>query len=76
VREVSTDDIRKRLEGGFVPFKIRTSDGCQFKVLRREFISVTARRVVVADRKGFANELDPLQIVSIEEARALPAGRD
>ena len=70
---MSTDDIRKRLEGGFVPFKIRTSDGHEFVVPHREFIFVTARRVVVADRKGYVNVLDPLHIVSIEESRALPA---
>ena len=70
---MSTDDIRKRLEGGFAPFKIRTSDGHEFKVPHREFIFVTARRVVVADRKGYVNVLDPLHIVSIEVSRALPA---
>lgn len=69
---MSVDDIRKRLEGGLVPFKIRTSDGCEFKAPHREFVLVTARRVVVADRKGYVNVLDPLHIVSIEESRALP----
>ena len=68
------DDIRKRLEQGFVPLKIRTSDGGEFKVPHREFIMVTQRRVVVADRKGYVNVLDPLHIVSIEEGKALPAG--
>lgn len=70
---MSVDDVRKRLEGGIVPFKIRTSDGCEFKVPHREFVFVTARRVVVADKKGYVNVLDPLHIVSIEESRALPA---
>jgi len=36
----------------------------------------SARRVVVADRKGCVNVLDPLRIAAIEEARALPAGRE
>ena len=71
---MAIDDIRKRLEGGFVPFKVRTSDGHEFKVPHREFIFVTQRRVVIADRRGFVNVLDPLHIVSIEESRALPAG--
>jgi hypothetical protein len=70
---VNVDDIRKRLGRGFVPFKIRTSDGGEFKVPHREFIYVTQRRVVVADRKGYVNVLDPLHIVSIEEAKELPA---
>ena len=66
-------DIQKRLEGGFIPFKIRTSDGCEFLVPHREFVFVTQRRVVVADKKGYVNVLDPLHIVSIEEAKALPS---
>jgi hypothetical protein len=71
---VSVDDLRKRLEGKFVPFKLRTSDGWEIKVPHREFIFLTSRRVVVADRKGYVNVIDPLHIVSIEEARALPTG--
>ena len=60
------------MSGGFVPFTLRTSDGEKFPVLHREFIFLTPRRVVVADRKGYVNVLDPLHIVSIEEPRALP----
>ena len=67
------DDIRKRLQGGFVPFKIRTSDGCEFPVPHREFVYITERRVVVSDQKGYVNVLDPLHIVSIEETHSLPA---
>ena len=73
VGRVNVDDIRKRLEGKFVPFKLRTSDGWKIKVPHREFIMVTQRRVVVADRTGYVNVLDPLHIVSIEEAKELPA---
>jgi hypothetical protein len=70
---MSVDDIRKRIGGPFVPFKIRTSDGGEFEVPHREFIFVTARRVVIADRKGYVNVLDPLHIVSLEERGALPS---
>ena len=66
-------DIQKRLQGGFIPFKIRTSDGCEFLVPHREFVFVTQRRVVVADKKGYVNVLDSLHIASIEEAKALPS---
>jgi len=68
---MSIQDIRKRIEGGFVPFKVRTSDGCEFKVPHREFVYLTQRRVVISDDKGYVNVLDPLHIVSIEEAKAL-----
>jgi hypothetical protein len=66
------DDIRKRLTGGFIPFTIRTSDGEKFRVPHKEFVFVTARRVVVADKRGLVNVLDPLHIVSIQEAKSLP----
>jgi hypothetical protein len=69
---MTIEDIRKRLTGGFVPFMIRTCDGEKFSVPHREFIFVTPKRVVVADRKGYVNVLDPLHIVSIEEGRPLP----
>jgi hypothetical protein len=66
------DDIRKRLTGGFIPFTIRTSDGQSFRVPHKEFVFVTARRVVIADKRGLVNVLDPLHIVSIQEAKSLP----
>ncbi len=53
------DDIRKRLTGGFIPFTIRTSDGEQYQVPHKEFVFVTARRVVVADKRGLVNVLEP-----------------
>jgi hypothetical protein len=70
---MTSEAIRKRLSGGFVPFTIRTSDGESFSVPHREFIFVTPRRVVVADRKGLVNVLDPLHIVSIQERKSLPS---
>jgi len=66
-------DIRSRLKGGFTPFTIRTSDGVTFRVPHREYIFVTPKRVVVADRRRFVNLLDPMHIVSLEEARPLPS---
>lgn len=69
---MTVQDIRERLQGGFVPFKIRTSDGAEFQVPHREFIFLTAKRVVIATAEGFVNVLDPLHIVSLEEARPLP----
>jgi hypothetical protein len=69
---MTIEDVRRRLSGGFIPFLIRTSVGERFRVSHREFIFVTPKRVVVADRKGYVNVLDPLHIVSIEEARPLP----
>lgn len=69
---MTIQDLRERLQGGFVPFKIRTFDGAEFPVPHREFIFLTSKRVVVATADGFVNVLDPLHIVAIEEARPLP----
>ena len=69
---MTVDDIRKRLIGGFIPFTIRTSDGEKFHVPHKEFVFVTAKRVVIADKRGLVNVLDPMHIVSLEEEKALP----
>jgi hypothetical protein len=69
---MSVQDIRERLGDPFVPFKIRTSDGTEFKVPHKEFIFVTSKRVVIATQQGYVNVLDPLHIVSIEEEGELP----
>jgi hypothetical protein len=55
----------------FTPFTLRTSDGSRFNfnVPHREVIFIT----VVATRAGYVNVLDPLHIVSIEEAKSLPS---
>ena len=69
---MTVDDIRKRLIGGFIPFTIRTSDGEKFHVPHKEFVFVTAKRVVIADKRGLVNVLAPMHIVSLEEEKALP----
>ena len=69
---MTVDDIRKRLIGGSIPFTIRTSDGEKFHVPHKEFVFVTAKRVVIADERGLVNVLDPMHIVSLEEEKALP----
>ncbi|HTG45135.1 MAG TPA: hypothetical protein VK633_11450 [Verrucomicrobiae bacterium] len=69
---MNVEDIKSRLRGAFVPFALRTSDGEKFHVPHREFILVTNKRVAIATTKGYINILDPLHIVSIEEAKDLP----
>ena len=69
---MTVDDVRKRLVGGFIPFTIRTSDGEEFRVRHKEFVFVTAKRVVIADKRGPVNVLDPVHILSIEEEKPLP----
>jgi hypothetical protein len=69
---MSVDEIRQRLQNGFRPFVIRTSDGKEFPVPHKEFILVTRRSIVVADNEGFVDIIDPLHISSLQEAGPLP----
>jgi hypothetical protein len=66
-------DIRQRLQSGFRPFAIRTSDGRDFPVPHKEFIFLTKRSVIVADEDGGVDILDPLHITSVREMGPLPA---
>lgn len=59
-----------RLRGGFRPFIIRLTDGRAYAVPHPEFIAVSRRAVVVVDEKGYPVYVDPLHIVSIDEATA------
>jgi hypothetical protein len=63
---MNVDKIRKRLTGGFRPFVLRTSDGRQYQVPHPEFIALGKYDVVVVDRSGDIDILDPLHIVSIK----------
>ena len=61
------DQIKKRLENGFVPFALRLSDGRRFEVPHRNFIAVSPRTVVVIDHDQLAVTISPIHIVSIDE---------
>jgi hypothetical protein len=69
---MNLEQIRRRVQDGFRPFIIRTSDGKEFPVPHKEFILVTKRSVVVADQEGFVDILDPLHISSLQEPGPLP----
>lgn len=70
---MNLEDIRRRLSDGFRPFVIRTADGREFPVPHKEFIFLTARSVIVADREGYVDILDPVHITSLREMSSLPA---
>ena len=64
------EQIRSRLSNGFQPFTICLSDGRKFTVPHRDFIALTPRIVVVIDEKEISHTINPLHIVSINEATA------
>ena len=63
---MNLEQIRQRIRGGFKPFSLRTSDGREFDVPHPEFILVGTYSVVVEDKQGFIQILDPLHITSIQ----------
>lgn len=71
---MNVEYIRKRLRGGFRPFTLHLSDGRAYKVPHPEFILVTPHAVVVADKDGFPDSLDPAQIVSLKDLAAKGRG--
>jgi hypothetical protein len=63
---MNVEKIRKHLSGGFRPFVLRTSDGHQYQIPHPEFIALGKYDVVVVDRSGDIDILDPLHIVSLK----------
>lgn len=61
---MNIEQIRKRITGGFQPFILRTAGGRQYSVPHPEFIMFGKFEVVVVDRDGDIDLLDPLHIVS------------
>ena len=69
---MSLEEIRRRVNDGFRPFVIRTSDGREFPAPHKEFVFLTKRSVVIADQEGYVDILDPLYIASLHETGGLP----
>lgn len=63
-----TEQIRERLHDGFRPFALRLSDGRRFQVPHRDFIALSSKVVVVIDERELTHVINPLHIVSLEEA--------
>ena len=61
------EQIKKRLENGFVPFVLRLSDGRRLAVPHRDFIAVSPRIVVVIDEDQLAGNISPIHILAIHE---------
>jgi len=67
---MNLDHIRERLQNGFQPCALVTSDGRRFEVPHHDFIAVGKNVVVLLDQKDGSIKIDALHIVSIED---LPA---
>ena len=65
---MNRDMIREQLRGRG-PLIVRTSDGKQYRVAHPEFVLIGRYNVVIEQRKGLLDILDPLHIVSIRPPR-------
>ena len=64
---MNLEHIRERLQNGFEPFVITTTDGRHFDVPHTDFIAVGKNVVVVLDAKDHSTKIDALHIVSVED---------
>ncbi|MCI0748268.1 MAG: hypothetical protein L0Y58_22925 [Verrucomicrobia subdivision 3 bacterium] len=62
------DEIKQRLQNGFQPFTIQLSNGKELPVLHRDFIALHPKAIVVIDREGISHTINPLHVVSVDEA--------
>jgi len=60
--------IRERVRDGFRPFVMHLSDGRHFTVPHPDFVAIGRNVVVVIGEDDVSRTIDPLHIVSIEEA--------
>jgi hypothetical protein len=60
--------IRDRINNGFRPFVLHLSDGRHFAVPHSDFVAVGRNVVVVIGEDDVSRTIDPLHIVSAEEA--------
>jgi hypothetical protein len=73
---VNIERIRERLQDGFRPFAVVTSSGDKYPVPHPEFIMLAANRaVVITNRHGRIDILDPLHISGLAELSTRPKGR-
>ena len=63
------EQIRKRVHEDPKPFVIRLSDGRRFPIPHQDFIAIGKHAIVVIDGQGYAVNIDPLHIVSLDDPR-------
>ena len=66
---MNVEQLRKRVHEDPKPFVIRLSDGRRFAIPHQDFIAIGKHAVVVIDAGGYAVNIDPLHIVSLDDAR-------
>ena len=65
---MNVEQIRKRLHEDRTPFIIRLSDGRKFPIPHEDYIAIGKNLVIVIDDKDSSIKIDPLHIVSLDDA--------
>ena len=68
-RAMNVEQIRKRLHEDPSPFVIRLSDGRAFPIPHEDYIAIGKSLIIVIDEKDSSVKIDPLHIVSLDDAR-------
>ena len=67
--DMNVGQIRKRLHEERKPFIIRLSDGRKFPIPHQDFIAIGKHAIAVIDDEGYAVNINPLHIVSLDDSR-------
>jgi hypothetical protein len=62
------DQIKERVTNEFHPFTLHLSNGRKLAVPHRDFIAFTSKVVVVIDEDNVSHSINPVHIVTIEDA--------
>jgi hypothetical protein len=73
---MNVENIRKRLHEDSRPFVIRLSDGRKFPIPHQDFIALGKHAVLVVDQGGYGVSIDPLHIVSLDDAPVKKNGKN
>ena len=66
---MNVEQIRKRLHEDSSPFIIRLSDGRKFPIPHQDYIAIGKHLVIVIRDDDSTVKIDPLHIVSLDDAR-------
>ena len=67
---MNIERVREKICNGFKPFALRLSDGRRVVVPYPDAVAISKLVVVVIEKSGRVNLIDPLHIASIEEKAA------
>ena len=65
---MNIEQIRKRIHEDSTPFVIRLTDGRKFPIRHQDYIAIGKHLVIVIAEDDSSVKIDPLHIVSLDDA--------